>query len=312
MKYLTGIFLLLLIETASAAQCRVNGGVWTYLSIWSTNMDVPAIVSRIPGSNKVRLDGYTLECRLEPGGGAGNPSEKETWATYGGEMGTGPKLRGRAVGLVLNGAEYNSPLPSSVHVATAYRNSTGVNMNIYGFALNAGSVNFVAGDGLVTIPLNLRYSHGSGIPLVRFNLYAANNLPPDISTCTINNNVPIDVNFNQVDPASIGETPAGTSITKSIVLNYSCPQAGMTMPITIGLRGTAASFNSGVLAMSNTNLGTGVMRAGVLVRPGQSFTTNLSNSSGRDTVTFALIRKAGTVPSVGAFSGSATLVMGIP
>ena len=84
------------------------------------------------------------------------------------------------------------------------------------------------------------------------------------------------------------------------------------MPITIGLRGTAASFNSGVLAMSNTNLGTGLIRAGVLVRPGQSFTTNLSNSSGRDTVTFALIRKAGTTPAVGAFSGSATLVMGVP
>lgn len=311
MKYLTGIVLFLLIEAASAAECRVNGGAWYQFTSWSYNMDIPVTVRRVPGTNITRLDGYTLECRYSSGGGGGS-SAKDYWKTYGGAMNVGPKLRGLGVGATLNGTDYHAPLPTHVDIATAYNDGRSVSLKAYAFALNTGKVNFVAGDPLITIPLTQKSSQNAGIPLVRFNLYAANNLPPDISTCTINNNSTIDVNFNQVNQTAIGETPTGTPITKSIQLNYSCPQAGMTMPITIGLRGTAASFNSGVLAMSNTNLGTGVMRAGVLVRPGQSFTTNLSNSSGRDTVTFALIRKAGTVPSVGAFSGSATLVMGIP
>lgn len=311
MKYITGCFLLLFIETASAAECRVNGGPWTWINKWSNPMTLPVTVRRVPGTNITRLDGYVLECRLEDGG-AGTPGEKDHWTTYGGYLGVGPKLMGFEVGANINGIDYKSPMAPRISIATAYRNGPSVILKAYGFALRTGSVNFVAGDRLLTLAMTVLRNYGDSIPDARFYLVAANNLPPDVSTCTINNNSTIDVNFNQVNQTAIGETPTGTPITKSIQLNYSCPQAGMTMPITIGLRGTAASFNSGVLAMSNTNLGTGVMRAGVLVRPGQSFTTNLSNSSGRDTVTFALIRKAGTVPSVGAFSGSATLVMGIP
>lgn len=227
-------------------------------------------------------------------------------------MGKGPKLRGVGVGARFNGTDYNSPLPTRLDVATAYNNGTSVNMNTYAYAENTGSINFVAGDRLVSIPFNQDSSHDAGLPMVRFNLYAANSLPPDISTCTINNNMPIDVNFNQVDPAAIGESPTSTSIRKSIQLNYSCPTGGITMPITIGLRGSAASFNSGVLALSNLHLGAGLLKGGVLVRPGQSFASNLSNSSGRDTVTFVLIRRPGTAPATGAFSGSATLVMGVP
>lgn len=313
MKYLIGIFMLLLIETASAAQCRVNGGPWTWIDQWAgRQMSVSATVRRIPGTSMVRLDGYTLECRLEAGGG-NTPRERDIWMTYGGHMSVGPKLSGRQVGATINGTDYNSPLMSLMHIATAVRGGPGVNLNTYGYAMQAAGVNFVAGDPLLTIALSIDRNYGSGnLSDVRFHLHAANNLPPDISTCTINNNRTIDVNFNTVNSALIGEGVSTTPIKKDIQLNYSCPQGGMTMPITIGFRGQAASFNSGALAMNNSNLATALLRGGVQVRPGQAFTTNLSNSSGRDTVTFALIRRPGSTPATGAFSGSATLVMGVP
>ena len=145
------------------------------------------------------------------------------------------------------------------------------------------------------------------------NVYARNSLNLSPSTCTINDNNPIEVDFGSVDPmAPGGDSPLGTPYTKSVTLNYSCPDPGIDSPIDIKLVGTASSFNPSTLATSNPNLATAMIRLSSLVPPGGSFRTSVTNSSGSDTVQFTLIRKAGSLPAAGSFTGSGTLVMSVP
>lgn len=273
-------------------------------------MQVSVTLTRTPGSSRLLLNGFTLDCQYSPGAGGGS-NAKDEWKTYGGSITLGPKLQGRPVGLNIKGTEYNYNVPYGIHVATTYKNGGGpVRMPVYMYVGNARSVNLKAGDPLGTIKLNQTSNANAGIPDPSFDLYAANDLSADLSTCTINGNVPIVVNFNTVDLHKIGESVSSTQTRANVRLNYSCTEAGFTLPIKITLSGGSAGFNSGVLAMSNSNLGTGVLRGSTQINPGSSFNTTINNSSGSDNLTFALIRKASSTPATGAFSGSATLVLG--
>ena len=176
-------------------------------------------------------------------------------------------------------------------------------------------VNIRSGDKIATVELYMTMYNSS--TLVReyttfVNVFARNSLNLSPSTCTINNNNPIDVNFGSVDPVAVGETPLASPNLRTVTLNYSCPDAGIYSPINVTFRGTASSFNSSALATSNANLATALLRNNVVVPPGGSFRGTISNSSGRDTVVFSLIRKTGSFPAAGPFTGSATLVMSVP
>jgi minor fimbrial subunit len=64
--------------------------------------------------------------------------------------------------------------------------------------------------------------------------------------------------------------------------------------------------------MTNPDVGTALVRGGAAVQVGGSFRTNINNSTGGDDVTFALVRRAGSLPTTGAVTGSGVLVMGVP
>ena len=224
-----------------------------------------------------------------------------------------PSLGDYTIGLRIGGVDRPVPV-GTVQLATMSNNGKGHDLNTYMYILTRGSpgkpINIRAGDEFAKLQLFQKgYHRDHPIDVI---LIAANDLITEPSTCTINNNQPIDVNFNQVDRTRIGESVANTPIRANVRLNYSCPDPGLTLPITITLKGATAGFDSGVLNMSNSNLGTGLLRAGVQVRPQGTFQTNIYNSSGGDDVTFALTRRPGSTPVTGAFSGSATLVMGVP
>lgn len=223
------------------------------------------------------------------------------------------------MGLRIKGIYYPVEVGPRIHLATIKSNNRqGVDMNSYMYIVIQGSpgnpIDIRQGDHLGTMVLKQTNNNPNNPvePVVRVELYADNSFVVEPSTCTINNNQPIDVNFNQVDRTQIGESVNSTPIRANIRLNYSCPDPGITMPITITLKGPPAGFDPGVLNMSNPDLGTGLLRAGVQVRPEGAFQTNIYNSSGGDDVTFALTRRAGSTPVTGGFSGSATLVMGVP
>ena len=308
MKYLTGIVLLLLMQGVTASECRVNGGPWVS-GTW-VPVTVPVIAN--PSTGRIDLDGFRLECRYTPDGGPS--SRKDFWHTTAGGV-YAPELGRYKMGLRIHNRDYLSPVPGGIHIATMPNNGIGVDLGTYLYILTQGvpgsPINIRAGDEFATMTV-LQSSNYGNERNIYIHLTAANSLIIEPSTCTINNNQPIEVNFNNVDRTQIGESVSSTPIRVDKRLDYRCPDAGITLPITITFKGLPASFNTGVLGMSNPNLGAGLLRAGTQVAPGRSFQTNIYNSSGSDTVTFALIRKPGSTPATGAFSGSATLVMGVP
>ena len=141
---------------------------------------------------------------------------------------------------------------------------------------------------------------------------AANNFSISPSTCTINNNNPIEVNFGNVHQREIGTDPLTTPIRSNRRLSYSCPNGGITTPITITYKGTPSSFDTRLLVMTNPDVGTALVRAGSAVQVNGSFLTQITNSVGGDDVTFSLVRRANALPAAGPITGSGVLVMGVP
>ncbi len=313
MKYLTGMLLLLFMQIATAGQCRVDGGDWQ--DVFRNSITVTVNVNETPGTGLILLDGYLLECRYTPSGFPA--SSYDRWRTNTNALVPGPKFSGHGMGLRI-GRFIDVPVPvdSGFYIASMNNNSRGVDLDTYMYIYTIGKpgnyVDIRVGDILGT--MNFRQTNNTGEPEsdVAVHLQAGNDFYFQPSTCTINDNKSIDVDFDQVVPLEIGQSPANSPVQKTIRLNYSCPDPGITSAITITFKGRGALFNSNFLTMSNPNLGTGLLRKGVLVRPGSSFATSIANSVGADDVTFSLIRKTGSFPAAGPFTGSATLIMGVP
>lgn len=169
------------------------------------------------------------------------------------------------------------------------------------------------GDTLGTLRLDQTNNYDSLSTSLSLVYIANNNFTVSPSTCTINNNNPLEINFNDVHQRAIGTDPLTTAIRTNRRLNYSCPGPGsVTTPITITYQGTPSSFNSNLLTMSNPDVGTGLVRGGTAVRVNGSFLTQITNNAGGDDVTFTLVKRAGTLPAAGPISGSGVLVMGVP
>ena len=314
MKYLTGLILFMLAHIASAAECQVNGSRWTdpLTHGYNAYVDVRASTS----IQKILLNYYVMNCRH------GQPLQINPYlevVTDPDAVQFSPQYSHLQGGLV-TAADTYYPTPVRAGYILGMQRAEPYTSVVGGPYLNITTtpgnyINIQAGSLIAVVKVRIRLSDitGSGDFPTFVNVYARNSLNLSPSTCTINNNDPIDVDFGSVDPVAIGgEIPAGTPYRQSVALNYSCPDAGIFTPIDIKLVGTASSFNSSALATSNPNLATAMIRLSSLVPPGGSFRTSINNSSGGDTVLFSLFRKTGSLPGAGPFTGSATLVMSVP
>jgi len=314
MKYLTGILLLLMMQAASATQCRVDGGSWFNIG-GSVRIDVN--VKATPGSNMIFMSGYTLECRFDLGGGAPGPGNLwDEFNTRDAGLVPGEKFMRHKMGLYTISGPFLAPINRPVYIArmgnqgTPHNLNTHIYMNLMGGPGNP--INILPGDLLGTVLLRQHNNYGTPGSTLSIAIYARNSFSFEPSACTINGNRPIEVDFGPVAPLDIGDNPLSSIIQKNLMLDYSCPDPGVTTPISITLRGYSASFNDNAIAMGHKDLGTSLIRRGAVVKPGSSFLTQLTNSVGSDEVTFSLIRKSGTHPDAGVYNGSATLVMGVP
>lgn len=317
MVFLSGILLFLFLSLpAFASECRVNGGPWQWMTV-SNTLDVKVNVKATPGSQRILLDGYKLECKYSRD--VGRPSTvKDFWHTASNAVTPGPKLAGYRIGLNINGVDRNAPVGAGIHIATMQNDNVAVDLRTYMYVVNQGGpgnpIDIRVGDNIGA--LYLSQTNNTSIPpipqLYVIRLNANNNFSVEPSTCTINNNQPIEVSYGEVNQALIGDDPSSSAVLKRIGLSYRCPTPGITMPIKITLKGLTSAFNANVLRLSNENLGTGLLRNGVLIGPERSFNTNIYNSTGADDVVFALVRKPGSLPATGGFTGSGTLVMGVP
>ncbi len=302
--------------TVRAADCRVNGGAWQTVHPGGTiNQEVPVTVRLGSDSTRILLEGANLECRFSLIGGPDRMHDY--WATAASAWTPGPKFASLGTGLRINGADRNTPVPGGIRIATMINNGIGVRVDVTPYILLRNNpttpVNIVAGDTLGTLTLDQTNNYDSTSTRLVLRYTAANNFTIAPSTCTINNNNPLEINFNDVHQRAIGTDPLTTSIRSDRRLNYSCPGPGnVTSQITITYQGTPSSFNSNLLTMSNPDVGTALVRGGTAVRVNGSFQSQIINNSGGDDVTFSLVRRAGSLPAAGPISGSGVLVMGVP
>lgn len=303
----------------NAAQCRVNGGPWQQVDTGGTlPLEVPVTVQLGSDTSRILLEGVRLECRFTPY--PGWPSHYEDyWSTSalaGPAWTPGPKFVNQGTGLRINGGYYNTPVPTNIRIATMPNNAIGVAVNVTPYILNrndpANPINVVVNDVLGTLRLSQTNNYDSGRTGLSLVYRAANNFSISPSTCTINNNNPIEVNFGNVHQRQIGTDPLTTPIKSDRRLTYSCPNAGITTPITITYKGIATSFDNRLLMMTNPDVGTAMVRAGSAVTVNGRFLTQITNSVGGDDVTFSLVQRPGSLPAAGPVTGSGVLVMGVP
>ncbi|MCS4246107.1 fimbrial protein [Pseudomonas sp. BIGb0164] len=306
--------LLGLAPTAQAVDCRVNGGAW---QTGNPNLQVPVTVTLTPDKTRIMLEGARLECRYSPG--QGPAWGQDYWAT-GNSSGTpwtpGPKFSFERTGLRINGTFYNTPVLSGILVATMPNNGGVYPINITPYILMRNSpsnpINVRVGDNLGLLRLTSSNNWDASRPQLTVTYTSANNFTVSPSTCTINNNNPITVDFGTVQQRQIGTDPLTSPIRSNRRLTYSYPDGGITTPITITYKGTPSSFDTRLLSMTNPNVGTAMVRSGAAVQVNGSFRTQITNSVGGDDVMFTLVRRNGSLPAAGAVSGSGVLVMGVP
>ncbi|WP_421555823.1 fimbrial protein [Pseudomonas kitaguniensis] len=318
MKRLYGAIVLLVLTgvttTAQAVDCRVNGGPW---QTGNPNWSVPVTVTLSADRTRITLEGARLECRYSAGQG---PAWGEDYWATGSSAGTawtpGPKFGSEQTGLRINGAFHNTPVPAGIRAATMPNNGVAYPINITPYILVRNSpsnpIDVRIGDNLGVLRLTATNNYSGASANLTVTYTAANNFTVSPSTCTINNNNPIEINFGTVHQRAIGTDPLTTTIRSDRRLTYACPDGGINTPITITYKGSPSSFDSRLLVMTNPDVGTAMVRGGAAVQVGSSFLTRITNSAGGDDVTFSLVRRAGSLPTTGAISGSGVLVMGVP
>lgn len=320
MKRLYGITIALLLlvgvsTTARAVDCRVNGGPW---QTGNPNLNVPVTVRLTEDRTRILMEGARLECRFSPG--AQSPSWWSDFWETGSTLGTawvpGPKFSSEGTGLRINGTYSDTPVPSGIRAATMPDNFASYPIDIIPYIRVRNSptnpIDVRIGDNLGLLRLTSSNNYDASRPRLTVTYIAANNFTISPSTCTINNNNPIEINFGTVHQRAIGTDPLTTSIRSNRRLTYSCPDGGITTPITITYRGSPSSFDTRLLLMTSPDVGTALVRGGTAVQVGGSFLTSINNSVGGDDVTFSLVRRAGSLPAAGPISGSGVLVMGVP
>jgi type 1 fimbria pilin len=216
----------------------------------------------------------------------------------------------------MNGAYRNIPIPNGIRVATLPDDERGYPIDVTPYILvrnnPSNPIDIRIGDTLGILRLAATNNYNASTARISVTYTAANNFTISPSTCTINNNNPIEINFGNVHQRAIGADPLTTTVRSDRRLTYSCPDGGITTPITISYKGNPSSFDTRLLTMTNPDVGTALIRAGSAVPVNGSFLTRITNSVGGDDVTFSLVRRAGSLPVAGATSGSGVLVMGVP
>lgn len=314
-KAITVALLLMISTAAHSARCCVNGSQCKGLS-GSDTFTANATVRATDAGKTIRIDGYELSCRFNPYSPGWPGSYADFWRTLAPVLTPSPIFAPYSTGLSIKGTDHLSPISSGILVAKIpNQQDAWVNLETYMFVRKRGTpggpINIRRGDRLGDIKLRQTNNYDGTSNTIMLALKAGNDLVIQPSTCTINGNRAIEVNFKEVSSDALGSDPYTSTVRNTQRLTYTCPDPGVTTPITITFKGTPSAFDRRVLATSN-NLGTGMIRAGALVAPEGRFLTSITNSTGGDDVTFTLVRNPKTPPASGAFTASGTLVMGVP
>ncbi len=160
-----------------------------------------------------------------------NPSRAEDYWATGSTAGIpwtpGPKFASEGTGLRVNGVYRNYPVAGGIRVATLPDNRVGYPIDVTPYIIMRNSpgnpISIRIGDNLGLLRMTQTNNAGSGSSRLAVTYVANNNFTISPSTCTINNNNPIEINFGQVNQRAIGSDPLTTPIVSNRRLTYSCP-----------------------------------------------------------------------------------------
>jgi hypothetical protein len=220
------------------------------------------------------------------------------------------KLYGKDGGSTINGSSYNIPVAANIHIYTLDTYYKYVPLPIESY-LNVGSepdgVEIKAGDLLLTLGMKQTNNIDNTYNLYTWKVYAANDTYVSLSSCKINNNSTMDVDFGSLNSADIDQ---GVSHTIEKPVNYSCDNS---VNHTVALKLIPAT-NGNDFTTTTEGLNVDIYRGSEKLKPNTFFYTDLNNGSGNDTLTFSLVKDKNYQDKVkdGAFSSNIILVMSNP
>ena len=318
MKYLTGFILLLLMQNVFAAHCQVDGGPWVDMK--TSPLDVHVDPRPDKDAGKVTMSGYSVRC-MHGFPGWYPDSSRQYFSTYPGGFVPGPGVMNYSSGMDILGALYPWPVSAGRYLALHDRMTPVVDLpvKVY-FVIPSAPGQFIritAGTLLAVVLANVTYNFDSpDYPAyqLRVNLIARNSIDSSPSTCVINNNLPIDIDFGSVDPVAVGTSIFDTPFKKNFRLNYNCEGPAVNSPIAVKWQAIPSAFHPHAVTTSKQNVGVLLFRpdSSALVGPGGEIRDTITNSTGSTDVSFALVKKPDTFPDAGPFTASGTLTLMLP
>ena len=318
MKYLTGFVLLLLMQNVFAAHCQVDGGPWVDMK--TSPLDVHVDLRLDKDAGKVTMSGYSVRCMHDFPGWYPD-SNKQYFSTVASGLILGPTVMDYGSGMDILGALLPWPVSAGRYLALHDRLTPVVDLPVkvyFDIPTAPGKyIKIKPGAFLAVVLLFVTYNFDSPqYPAyrMRINLIARNGVDSSPSTCVINNNLPINIDFGSVDAVAIGTSIFNTPYKKDFRLRYSCDGPSVNSPITVKWQATPSAFHTHAIATSKQDAGVILFRpdSSALVGPGGEIRSTITNSSGSTEVSFALVKKPDTFPDAGPFTASGTLTLMLP
>lgn len=286
MKYLTGFMLLLLMQNVFAALCQVDGGPWVDMK--TSPLDVQVDLRLDKDAGKVTMSGYSVRC-MHGFAGWYPDSSRQYFSTSSGGLVLGPTVVDYGAGLDILGSYYPWPVSAGRYLALHDRLTQVVDLPVkvyYVIPWEPGKyINIKPGAFLAVVLLNVTYNFDSPqYPAyrMRVNLIARNGVDSSPSTCTVNNNLPINVDFGNVDPVALGTSIFDTSFKKNFRLRYDCVGPSVNSPIAVKWQAIPSAFHPHAITTSKQDVGVLLFRpdSSALVGPGGEIRDTITNSAG--------------------------------
>lgn len=303
-----------------AAECQVGGGA-PFIISGNDEATIPIDLQPIDDVTYT-YGNLNFSCRFGPDGGT-TPGKADYWKTYSGDSFSFPFSSDYTGGLIINGSKYNNPVGADILVAempgtVGSYYGPWVTLNMTPFINKSQmpkSLDIKANQSIGTILIRQTASFAGPNNRVVLNLIAKKDVTLWPNSCTINNNMAMDIDFGDVIDSTISTDPKSPGqYTRPVNLSYSCSDKSYTNAIGITLTAKkTASFNNKLIGMENNpNLGVALVKADSVIAVNSKFNSNMTNGEGSDSISFNLVRNPSELPIPGDFTTSAVLQIGLP
>jgi len=246
------------------------------------------------------------------------------------------QINGLEGGVALRGTYLSTPFTGADYEVFTLRTATEplpLKLYIKVNSIPTSSVLIKKGDLLITLYLT-KYATMVSDPAQQriderpfiWELYAGNDVIIGTGTCDINDNQIIEIDFGQVGISGIGTSGATSSYRRDEVINYTCADKNVSVPIKMYFVATPAQFSNNLMQVriGDTYYGGNVMpglgvelsREGKVISPDNgSWVSEIVNGIGSDTITLSLVKKNSLVAGdivEGPFNAAGTIIMSTP